>query len=520
MTHTEAFPDAILLITGLARHPLIQPEIDRVYQTDPHTYEAAYQTSPFHEHPLFQLYPTSDVWTMMQLAGIYAFARESGDDRNLMAVIRKGFGALVRYTKKHATYQYNTLFKLGIKGKDFEAMDDAEITCLQAVISYLFYRDGQEPHDIGIFETWTTEYLAAQTQLLTVMTVDYGTIPEHKPEVRALIQRLQVKEMAYNNVSILHNQTEQAIAAVLAESGGNASIADRDTYLDVREHLFQNGGDVAIMTALLSLLKTFGIPDSLYGRRLTKKEWEDVLARFVHFKDKHHVPPDAQSALLSLTLVWSGFAKEYHETRAHALKTITGEAQRLRDQLEKDKKESEAALKKEADRLVQKERLLSEKETQTNEKIAQLERELRRAKDALAKKRNNETELIALRNHVYAEMETPEPVSPEQYATIAQLAASLQKLDAIIIGGHARWVRDMKELFPAFTFIGGNAVHADLSALTRDGAVVFFNTDSNSHAQYDRVTAVVNETNTPFHYLSHVTNIDRTILKMAEVLKD
>ena len=127
---------------------------------------------------------------------------------------------------------------------------------------------------------------------------------------------------------------------------------------------------------------------------------------------------------------------------------------------------------------------------ESREKVRALEKVVKAGED-------EHSELVALRELVY-NLEKPEIHDEEK--TIEEMTDEIKDVKVVLIGGQDAWANRMKKLFPEWVFItAGESLGLDRVLGGVD--MVFFLTDSLSHAMYYKMLGAVRSKEIPFHFL-------------------
>ena len=137
----------------------------------------------------------------------------------------------------------------------------------------------------------------------------------------------------------------------------------------------------------------------------------------------------------------------------------------------------------------------------------------RAEKDLLARESDRE-ELIALREYAYN--------STEEDIILTEMSRQdyidqLKEYKVVIVGGHTNWVRQVRDLFPKWTFVNFKSTTTIDDSVVDHADHVFFYTDALKHHVYYRFVNLVREKKIPFGYIS-TSNIDKGLKQMAEEL--
>ena len=125
-------------------------------------------------------------------------------------------------------------------------------------------------------------------------------------------------------------------------------------------------------------------------------------------------------------------------------------------------------------------------------------------------------ELIALREYVYG-LKTGEHEEQIDKETREQIIGMVRDKKVAILGGTERWIKRMKKLLPAWSFIGvdDNSIGA-YHAMERADYIYIY-TSALKHAQYYRAMNLIKSTGKVLFYLGS-TNVDENLVRFKNDL--
>ena len=187
----------------------------------------------------------------------------------------------------------------------------------------------------------------------------------------------------------------------------------------------------------------------------------------------------------------------------------------------------EAGLRVEIEKLrekpAEKEAVLAEAEQKAIQQRALYENEKTRREqleEAAEESAIEHAELIALREYVYNEKTTASDNADEtdlDEQTREQIIDKIQEKRVAVLGGTERWIKRMKRLLPAWSFVSvhdGN--RGSLLALERADYVYIY-TDALKHSQYYRAMSIVKNKNKMLYYLGS-SNVDECLRQFEREL--
>ena len=105
----------------------------------------------------------------------------------------------------------------------------------------------------------------------------------------------------------------------------------------------------------------------------------------------------------------------------------------------------------------------------------------------------------------------------DETVSVEEMKAFLEPLRVIIVGGHDKWRKKMKQELPDWIYVDAT-VSGTLEASIVDKADhVYFFTDTISHSTYFKYMNVVKDRNVDFGYI-HGVNIENNIRQMYKEL--
>lgn len=170
------------------------------------------------------------------------------------------------------------------------------------------------------------------------------------------------------------------------------------------------------------------------------------------------------------------------------------------------------ALLDEIDELRKKLHQADHDEKHLSELYAQMKQRAERAEASLIEYQSDREELITLREHVYNYTEEDIVLTEKSRQDYID---QLKDKKIVIIGGHTNWVRQLREIFPKWTYVNYKSTTTVDDSILTNADHVFFFTDMLKHHVYYRFINLVRERKIPFGYISS-SNIDKGLKQMAE----
>lgn len=508
------------LIIAIATNPLSEESVTQEHEKKPEYYYECYYKSRFFEHPVFRLYPTRQYIIVKQMAGIYADAENRKDYELVIKLMRKGYNAVYQHIKRRDVVDVKRAVNIALRGRKIEFIEEEELGNIYIVIYYILEVLNKEVINQESIGYWANRYIR-HLDGMAKQKDQHEDVTKHFNDIRAYYQKYRIKESGYNVSNILDNLIERDIREELTVRGLRIENIPQEVYVQLRSDLFKKGGTISTIGFLSGLFKYFGFSELLLSQDMSKEAFDKYLSKYNVLVEMNNIPVELQETLFLSTMMVFALSSEYAYTREEALDSSEYTTHILQKERQRGENEELIQLRKEAN-LWEIERKKLKNELKETKEIADKERRaLRRTKEELIQSKENEKELIALRQHIFKLQQESTMFSKEQPTPadeLDEMKEYLKELAIVVIGGNNNWVLSMKSEFPNFTYIDGNAVNADLAILDRPETIVFFNTDANSHSQYERVTRIMNENGNAFHYISNTTNIDRTIHLMYDYI--
>lgn len=503
-------------IVGMCLNKNLFPEIDKVYETNSHAYYKAYRESNYYSNELFELFKTDEFIHMKKMTGILMYSEQQNDSKTIQGLIKKGFNPIYRYVSNQKTPDYAKIMELAQRRREIEAVSETELISVTLVSLYLATALGKEMKNHKAAMLWLQTIATNYDQMIYAKNNPYEKqIEEKKERVDKWLEYLDAKRSKFNINNILDNLIEKDVDRLLEKNNMTRERLTMNQYTEIRNQTFSDSqSDISNRIGFLSgMFKIMGVSESAYGTTLEEAKLKKILAQFEKLMELNDLSEEEGPLAIMVVLMMAGFAKEYEDTRENSLKEAQEQSYYEIEKSYDKNQEEVQALKKEQTKLNSK--LITEREKFLflKKKDENQEREIKRLKDELEKKTETEKELIALRTFVFEQREN----KVEEIVETTD-EDKLKEEDVVIIGGNENWVKQMKQRFPDFTYVGANAVNVDLSFLNRPGVNVFFNTATNSHAQYERVMKVMNKNDNDFYYLNDTTNVDKTIFQMLHLM--
>jgi hypothetical protein len=230
-----------------------------------------------------------------------------------------------------------------------------------------------------------------------------------------------------------------------------------------------------------------------------------LLGYYVHctefkFREGHlecNLTDDDFLTYLPLTVVSILFAKHYKKMKEYYFKN-NREAMYI--ELEESLGQQEE-LKKENERL-------KGKIMDCQNEIINLERHIKKLNRIIEENEKNKNELIGLRELLFNQQPQQEEA---EYGVDPKVDYDLlRRKRLLVVGGHDKWQEKMREKLQSSIFINSENLSFD-TRLLNSVDYIFINTNSMSHALYNRVMSYLKKTDKEVAYIPNHTNIDYSI---------
>lgn len=505
------------LILSLGSDERMHEKIDAIYAERKEEFYYHYRTSRFYEHPAFDLYLTKQKQRMHKVTGILYEAVETGNFMDVHRIIKEGYNKLYRYLDKADKPGYERVLKLLTNGREMESVDEQEIINTFVVVLFLLQQFGK---NMPLTAEFIMPYLGKAVQLQqdtldTMAGIEKRNTFELTTFDKEQMRRFRVKEANYSISNILdwfiEEETKQKLEAMGKDYLGNA-------YEGTRSSVFRDGKHASLIGALSGLYKTQGISENILALKLEPYHLERFFFHFDRLFRENNLPDDLYDAVALTALFGFAVNMEYHDTRKNYLKPAEEETFAEMTLIREEMDKKEASWKREKAQLEHALALAREKNKSVAKNNDHLERENKRLKQDLADSKENEKELIALREFAFSLQQEEEPEkSPATVLSTPQLDAC----HVVVVGGHENWANKLREERPAFTFIHPDEKTISLSFLNRHNTVVFFNTTYNNHTIYERVMKEMRKNDNRLFYINERgSNTALLLAKMERMMKN
>lgn len=538
-----------LMTHALASKPFLYKDIASIYEQDELLYYNAYQSLDIDLQSLFQHYPFEQVNAMMQVLGILVVAERNHSYDSIWTLIRKGFGFLWKYTKNHRAFSFvalrNDLVK---KTNGFVDVDDLAhilviglyITSNKDDISPFSF---DEPIDkpIKIYLSTLLDSFRnpspIDSQFFNENYEKIGrlrSLPDLEQHIRLFrksdniedyISKVVQFEVENSNASnsfesILKNIVHPSTTSVM-NTNINSQLVDvakllKEELQDLDhtnsiENQSKKGWSRYIIPLRALLLAHDFDPTTLGKLQGFEKGMDATIFKLVGFYSEEYDYTN-QELMLIITIHYylSIIETEYKKLRELA---SDGSKERMLVKVQhlKEKLVSTGQEAKEKETKYQLEiNTLQHKLNEALEENSKVNQSLRKLKKENEETINHSREIHALRSYVTNHIQEVEIDKYKQHISIEHMMKSLQKMKIAIVGGHHNWQRKMKIILPAATFLYVDDINRSFNAL-RSVDYIFLNSTVLNHGFSYKLMNVLETIDTPFYYLSDVTNRDLSI---------
>lgn len=528
MKNTPLIDQRYILLLAFSRNssPNSREKIEEIYQSNQGKYYRLYKNSEFFHHPYFDQFSTETMLLFEKVAGIFLEAEQTDDYSKLLTIAKKMNNPLYRYLSGAKQFDGRTMVKLlynsehhpaiglidNLTGMAFivflidkiatptshDAMDCAELLEDSGVNAYIKQANGIKLYEIDKLD----KILAKQ---------DLG---DTKNLVKSITKAHRVKEANYAIDAIVGLEQSRELKELMAKRHYTAETIPEDVLADFSERLNCTGGNTALLYFLKEMMGDVGIPVDALVPALTAEEWAPFLTAFVVRFDFSKISREEEEKWFWVCMLLFGVAREYRRTREKLMAEMSVQGALFDEEDENARLQAElAAAKKEIEQLKADKLKLGAQLQQEQELRRRQEKERTKLEQLVEEARQNEKELIGLRRYVFEK--------PDELDETIDFETKKELLSAhpiAVIGGHPKWTKHMKEIYPDFIYFDSENVGGNLDFLKRKGLKVFFHATYNGHPLYGRVTKQMRLNDNPLYYLNESGNIERTTDVMCQAL--
>jgi len=467
MTQINILP---YLIEAFGHNRRIYPDIDRLYETRKYEFYQLATSSEWYNH---QIVAEGDIYHeeyAKKALGIILYIVETQDREiqdKFYDIIRKGWTRAYMYVRNHDVVSFEKYFS---NMSHIKNDDDANTE--SAVLYFLAQNAGKTIEHNEHLKLWedVTIMRLEHYKLDHPLRYNYETI---EPDVLKHIKSL--KDRVYGKYGVLNSY---------------------DALFDTRMHEdMRNNRD---QLSLLCDTEFVSISSLFNNVKITERDVEEVLGLyFMHHKNKN---AEAAGNFLVAGLMLKGLLKAYRQVKEHFFannrETMLLEMRRQDDKIEQLTGDN-VVLKRKAESLEsQVKSIRDEVEEQYTTQVRGLEARVRELEIELAREKQKDGELNALREFIFS-------LNTEAEPGVAEKEFDFTGVRGVIFGGHERWRKRMKELLPGFVFISSESFDV---RLLDDADVVLFFVGYMGHKLYDKAIAEARKHGLKVGYISSIND--------------
>jgi hypothetical protein len=454
------------LIEALVINSKLRKDIQKIYDKNKLHYYKLAKESEYYNYPLFQEGSIYVEEYGKKLLGILLDCDIEGDFGPVVQLVKKGYPKLYDYIKKIDKLILDDVGRVFINRK----MNDDEVNAIGVISIWLAFMLEKDIEKNEFYETVVNSLLNRDRfYQKAAYKFDYDTIDsELKGKARKLLNRVE------------QHWGIPMDTAWLVE--------------DIKDQEMQR-----YTSALMFVFDTENIsyPTLTNDVKFTKKDFVELGALYI--MNYNNMNKEEASKFLISGIVLKTVLKSYKEIKKYFFKNNKesmfmevehkdNEIHVLQDQLKFKNRETDN-LRAEIAKYKTEYRATLERE------IAEQEKELEQLRDTVKTLKENQKELVSLREYVFALGQD----DPDQDEGINEVGIEIPSARAVVIGGHQRWQAYLKKLVPeTFSFVSADALNFDTKILAGADAV-FVNTAHISHALYYRVVANLAEKSKLFY---------------------
>ena len=519
-----------ILLLAFSRNssPNSREKIEEIYQSNQGKYYRLYKNSEFFHHPYFDQFSTETMLLFEKVAGIFLEAEQTDDYAKLLTIAKKMNNPLYRYLSGAKYFDGRTLVKLLHHSEHLPAIgmidnftglvfavflidkiskpsSDFTMECAQVIEDsginlYIEKSNGIKIYELDKIEDILTKQERSDTKNL----------------IKGIVKARRIKEANYAIDAIIGLEQACGLKELMAKRHYTAETIPQDVLYEFSDKLNCSGGNTALLYFLKAMMGNVGIPVDALVPPLPAEEWEPFLTAFIVQFEVSGISREEEEKWFWVCMLLFGVAREYRSTREKLTAEMSVQGALFDEEDENARLQAElAAAKKEIEQLKADKLNLGVQLQQEQELRHRQEKERANLEQHVEEARQNEKELIGLRRYVF-EQQSDELDEKIDFETKKELLSSQ---NIAVIGGHPKWTKHMKEVFPDFIYFDSENVGGNLDFLKQKGVKVFFHTAYNGHPLYGRVTKQMRLNDNPFYYLNESGNIERTTDVMCQALR-
>lgn len=508
------------LIKALGTNDLLQEEITSIYEKNKPEYYKLYRESGFYRDMGFEVYPIRYYRSLQMVSGIVEKCYAENNFIPLNRIIKKGYNKLYRYITQTSMVHFNKVMSIILNERKLEDLTEEEILHNYVIVIYISTRENKPCQGVDVMMDFIHKQLNITIDSLRAYHLEKELEKENEldefysPEDIEKINKTSddilfgKKMMSFNN--LLDIYIEKNLKKLFKQNGFDYDNNEDDTlYYNLRHEVFVQGGNASVIGFFSAMLKSFGFFEPMCIQPVTELERNKFLLRFHNLYKSNKLSEKDKDIISIASFFLMVIVQEYRDLRENYLVKMEEEQEFDRIELERNTNYELEELRLDKARLQQQLKTVKEEKKESTEKlkkeVMELEKKNKRLQLELDKKSENDNELIALREYVFAEKFEKQPD-----VTSEDMIEAIKEKKLTIIGGHDNWVNKMKEVFPDYVYLSVDEKGRSFDMLKRENQKIVFNTATNSHSIYKKLIKNMNPTN-QLMYLNGNFNIDKTI---------
>jgi len=511
-----------LLIVSLGYNDYLHAEIDKLYEQKRWTYYEIFKNGGFYDDMVIKSFTTVKEEKMRKVAGMVDWCYKHNDFSLIHHLIKKGYKDAQRYyqqNRNRLNLQDFSLFILKKKGVSTTEMPELELAMHHIVLIYLANNDG---NNVGeIFESSYAEVALSILQgisddllhsyfILHKIKEDNDLFQQTVAFIQECIGLDITKKIPDTLDKIFDFVIDSEHAKELAKLGFTVNNVPMEIAQDIRSSLFGIGVCSLIggYSAALKITELNHLDFLNIG--LTKDEILTIAYTSLQRREQKLCNKDESVHHFIASLYIYAATKQY-KAQKETLLQDTYESwyidaqKREEEMLTREKKFELQTVKAEKAYESEKSKLQA-----AQDKIKEMEKELKRLRGEAKEFEEDKEELAELRTFAYSQqqqdIEYDEP-------TIIHASEVLQKKKVIICGGHPNMHRRLKEWVPNLETMTTDTLNKNLNYL-KGYDVVFFYPNYSNHSFYKKIKAAIKNSKTAFEYLPDIDNADALLVTM------
>lgn len=509
MTTIQLLNHKLALAIALGTNPIVQKDIEKLYQVAQTEYYKSLKVSELSKHPIIFTYPISKEESIKKALGIIEYHYQHQDITPVMRLIKKGFKVTWQYYERNKKINLIDFYQKYTK----KEINEIDLMRQIMILYYLCIEQGKMFDLNNLLGEIFIEQINNIESIKKHQESIKKQLDTYAEEIKAIVKEQDFRLHKKETLDVYLDRQIQRASEAYAKQ-----YPEMDTYQN-RDFVFKNT-NIKYIGAFSILIRMQGMNAEEFTNSfdLTKEVIEKTALMWILAQKNNRLTAQDKDMFIIATLFTQAIVSEYGKTKEEYLSsvkdTLFGEMQMAQEKQEENQMEIqrlEEQLKKERKKYELNIEMLQEE----NE---QLKREVQRQEQARSKMENEQKELIALRE-LFFEMEQTEDeyVDSSEASVMEKYLETLRDYKLMVLGGRLDWQNKMKEKLPNCRFVAPDQLNIDLRFVDHLDAV-FVQTSANKHAAYRRLMSVMNQNITPLHFLQDRTNIEKSLEDMYRKL--